>query len=643
MRFGLIRQGIQALVFILASALVADAKLSADVIMTAPAGQTVPAHTDSGDIVNSSGIERSVYMDVIHEPTASWMRLSLTGTHLEGESYLRIQSLLDGEIQYLGTRELQLWKRTSAYFNGSSLIVEIIASPGTSNRLVINEIQWDDTRQGGDPYCGYCGDDDRVQVIDNSICRILGGTYSCTGVIVDSESHMITAGHCMLDGTALVCEFDVPNSNFDCTMNHPPIADQFPVTGWICSAVGPGEDWAAVTIGPNSNGELPYDRYGESQQLATNIGSVGSPIDATGYGTDYDQCLLSNTLQQSEGTIIDVKDRSFTFNADVTYGSSGSPIKQNSGNRVIGIATHCPCPNVATRIDHPDFVAARDMLFNGILGDNCQTAMFATVGGNSFTTVGALDSEFGEPDDSMCEDTYLDWENSPDIWFSWQPPSSGTVSINTCDTDSYDTSLVAYEGLDCSSLVQVACNGDAETEDDCQNYSSAIDDIPVTALSTYYFRVGGWQGATGPGTLWIEHSPAPATGACCIGESCLELFDSECSDAQGDYQGSGTTCTDVACNLPLPTGACCLNDSCQEVLEPDCIGEYQGDWIACEDIVCTVPCEGDFDGDGGVDVDDLLTIIANYSQPGTPYDLDGDGVVDVDDLLELISAFGPCE
>ena len=93
---------------------------------------------------------------------------------------------------------------------------------------------------------------------------------------------------------------------------------------------------------------------------------------------------------------------------------------------------------------------------------------------------------------------------------------------------------MAYEGDDCGSLIQIACNGDADPEDasDCQNYSSAINDIQVSALSTYFFRIGGWQGATGPGTLWIEHSPTPATGACCIGESCLDLYDSECDDAQ---------------------------------------------------------------------------------------------------------------
>ncbi|GEM_PF-4254013 len=644
MRLRLIRPGIQPLVLLLAAALVADARLSADQAMVASTGQVASAHTDSGEIQNSTGITRSVFMDVIHEPEAGWLRLSLAGTTLEENSVLKIQSLLDGEVQYLGTRELQVWRRTSAYFNGSSLLVEIVASPGTTNRLVIDEILWEDARDGGEPACGYCGDDDRQPVVDNAVCRILGGTYSCSGVIVDSQSHMITAGHCMVDGTALICEFDVPNSNIGCSMNHPPVADQFPVTGWICSGVGPGEDWAAVTLGTNSNGELPYDRYGASLELATSMAQEGTPVMTKGYGNDLDQCLLTNTLQQGDGSVIEVKDRSFTFDADVTYGSSGSPIMQPSGNRILGIATHCPCPNVATRVDHPDFVAARDMLFNGVLGDNCETAMFAVTGSNPYTTVGAVDSEYGSPDDTICPDTYLDWETSADVWFSWQPPASGTLSINTCDVDSYDTSIVAYEGLDCGSLTQIACNGDTDAGNgsDCQNFSSAINDIPVSALSTYYFRIGGWQGATGPGTLWVEHSTTADSGACCLDDSCLILFDSECSDIGGDYEGPGTDCDDTVCSEPAVLGACCMDGACLQTTELSCDGDYMGDYIACLEIICVPECPGDFDQDGGVDVDDLLTIIANYSQTDTPYDLDGDGAVDVDDLLQLISAFGPC-
>jgi len=57
-------------------------------------------------------------------------------------------------------------------------------------------------------------------------------------------------------------------------------------------------------------------------------------------------------------------------------------------------------------------------------------------------------------------------------------------------------------------------------------------------------------------------------------------------------------------------------------------------------------CEGDLDGSGAVDVDDLLSVISAWGAcpdpADCPSDLDGNGAVDVNDLLAVIGAFGPC-
>ncbi len=71
-----------------------------------------------------------------------------------------------------------------------------------------------------------------------------------------------------------------------------------------------------------------------------------------------------------------------------------------------------------------------------------------------------------------------------------------------------------------------------------------------------------------------------------------------------------------------------------------------GDWIiraiveVCEAVE---PCPWDINGNGMVDVSDLLVLLGLWgSDPGAPPDFDGDGVVSVGDLLDLLGHWGPC-
>jgi hypothetical protein len=56
-------------------------------------------------------------------------------------------------------------------------------------------------------------------------------------------------------------------------------------------------------------------------------------------------------------------------------------------------------------------------------------------------------------------------------------------------------------------------------------------------------------------------------------------------------------------------------------------------------------CDADLDGNGSVDIDDLLAFISAWGPctSACPADFDGNGEVAIDDLLILISAWGPCE
>ncbi len=132
-------------------------------------------------------------------------------------------------------------------------------------------------------------------------------------------------------------------------------------------------------------------------------------------------------------------------------------------------------------------------------GDECNVAMTANLGANSYETNTATPSS-PEPDDSQCSGTYMNWANSQDIWFAWTAEFSGNAHFTTCDQASFDTSMALYEG---SCANQVTCNGDDSGDNGCQSYYSAFD-YNVQEGTTYYIRIGGWEGATGSGTLTIE-------------------------------------------------------------------------------------------------------------------------------------------
>ncbi len=55
----------------------------------------------------------------------------------------------------------------------------------------------------------------------------------------------------------------------------------------------------------------------------------------------------------------------------------------------------------------------------------------------------------------------------------------------------------------------------------------------------------------------------------------------------------------------------------------------------------TLPCPEDTNGDGGIDVSDILAVIDNWGGSGIG-DVDGSGIVDVADLLAIVGAWGPC-
>ena len=55
---------------------------------------------------------------------------------------------------------------------------------------------------------------------------------------------------------------------------------------------------------------------------------------------------------------------------------------------------------------------------------------------------------------------------------------------------------------------------------------------------------------------------------------------------------------------------------------------------------CATDCPGDVDGNGEVDVNDVLILVSVWNTANYNADLDGDGLVDADDVLILLSHYG---
>jgi hypothetical protein len=53
-------------------------------------------------------------------------------------------------------------------------------------------------------------------------------------------------------------------------------------------------------------------------------------------------------------------------------------------------------------------------------------------------------------------------------------------------------------------------------------------------------------------------------------------------------------------------------------------------------------CPQDVNGDGDVNVTDLLAVVDQWGASGSPADVNGDGIVNVSDLLAIVDSWGPC-
>jgi len=138
--------GEKTLIRLLAVAVALTAAASGNAIAQArlsrPVGRQVPYALDSGPVSNPADFSAAVFAEPVSIEGTRWLRLYFgPATTLKAGTFIRITSTADGEVQQLDSATLPEWGGTSAYFNGDTVIVELVAGPATTgNRLVLAHV-----------------------------------------------------------------------------------------------------------------------------------------------------------------------------------------------------------------------------------------------------------------------------------------------------------------------------------------------------------------------------------------------------------------------------------------------------------------------------------------------------------------------
>ena len=126
-----------------------------------------------------------VYSTVVKVVNVPWLRLLFSDLYLGNNSYIIITSLQDGAWQRLNSTNMVEWQNSSAYFNGSSVKIDLFVAP--EDRDVF--LRMDNIMIGewniGAPTESICGPtDDRIPSNDPRAGRIV--SIGCTGWIIAS-------------------------------------------------------------------------------------------------------------------------------------------------------------------------------------------------------------------------------------------------------------------------------------------------------------------------------------------------------------------------------------------------------------------------------------------------------------------------
>ncbi len=312
--------------------------------------QAVPAALDSGPRSNPLLETASVWSDVVTILGAATLQLEFTVAELgSDEDRVFVTSLLDGDRMELSRFTLRQWSNRTAWFNGSSVVVELVLAPGSTGRITMGQVQAGAPDQSlfeeGNPGpCSYCTTGDpRVLSSDSRVCRLVGGG-TCTGWLIDDQGTILTAGHCQV--ALVTAQFNVPSSDSMGNQVAPPVADQYPVLIATQQASPPPysmpNDWSVVKLGLNSLMQSASTRQGSWFFLHNTTPAVGAQIRKVGHGSDATPDCTRNAAQQTAaGPVTSATSDVIYFDTQTQSGDSGGVAFDVASGLAVGIIDVC--------------------------------------------------------------------------------------------------------------------------------------------------------------------------------------------------------------------------------------------------------------------------------------------------------------
>jgi hypothetical protein len=473
----------------------------------------------------------------------------------------------------------------------------------------------------------------------------LNGYLTCTGVMMnntaqDMTPYFLTANHCGVTSSSdssIVVYWNYQNSycrtpgSSDSGGNGDGNFSQF-TSGSTMRATRSYSDFTLTELSSNPNAAYGITYSGWSRASSASIGAgIHHPEAAE------KRISFPDTVQGS-GEYWDVN----WGEGRTAPGSSGSPL-YDGNHRVVGqlCCGSSYCPN-----DLNDYYGRSLNLSWDGTSSSSLNSWLDPVGSGSQTLDTLVPGGGGDPSGACCIGQSCTYGTEADC-----SSIGGTYQGDYVSCTSYPCGGApegaCCVGESCSTMTQAACGsaggsyqGDSTTcgVDTCANGGCEAGYSPDCAGTCFEDSVyTDWVGDTycddGAYIPSDYGYGGPAGVAIFLNCAAFDCDGGDCPDCEGGGD---------------PSGACCFGTDCFVMTEADCLantGEYAGDNTTCGANTCGSPstCDADVNGDGTVDVGDILEMISAWGTDNPAADVNGDGIVDVGDLLVAIDGWGPCE